>query len=208
MPFDLAVIDLDNTLYSADSGVFSRMDRRMTAFIANKLDVEHKEADCLRIKYWKAYGSTLRGLMLHHNMEPETFLHDVHDINAHELLQPDPRLAAALARLPGRKVIHTNGTREHAKRILAALGITQYFQHIYDIRFNHYLPKPSRNTLAMLIAAEKQTPARTLVVDDMAENLQVARDLGCKTVHISHTKDGSWDYHIPYFHHLPEIIKS
>ncbi|RLL51380.1 pyrimidine 5'-nucleotidase [Mariprofundus sp. EBB-1] len=206
MPFDLAIIDLDNTLYAADSGVFARMDKRMTAFVAKELDVDPKEADRLRVKYWKAYGTTLRGMMLHHGMEAEAFLHDVHDIDAHEILKPDDQLDAALARLPGRKVIHTNGILEHAERILDALGITHHFSAIYDIRFNHYLPKPCKETLAMLIEKEGATAARTLVVDDMADNLAVAKELGCKTVWITHEDAGYWDYHIPHFHRLPDSL--
>ncbi|MFQ5518980.1 MAG: pyrimidine 5'-nucleotidase [Mariprofundus sp.] len=207
MPFDLAVIDLDNTLYAADSGVFARMDKRMTAFVARELGVDTEQADHLRVKYWKAYGTTLRGMMLHHGMQAEPFLHDVHDINAHEILEFDHKLDAALARLPGRKVIHTNGIREHAERILQALGISQHFETIYDIRFNDYIPKPCQQTLAKLIEQEGFSPTRTLVVDDMADNLQVARALGCKTVWITHETDGAWDYHIPTFHHLPHVLE-
>ena len=206
MPFDLAVIDLDNTLYAADSGVFARMDKRMTAFVAHELGVDEVEANRLRIKYWKEYGTTLRGMMLHHGMEPEAFLHDVHDIDAHEILERDAALDAALARLPGRKVIHTNGIREHAERILNALGIAHHFATIYDIRFNNYIPKPCRQTLASLIDTEGFTPGRTLVVDDMADNLREAKALGCKTVWISHETEGIWDYHIPTFHDLPAAL--
>jgi len=208
MPFDLAVIDLDNTLYAADSGVFARMDKRMTAFVARELDVEPEEADRLRVKYWKEYGTTLRGMMLHHGMEAEAFLHDVHDIDAHEILKPDYQLDHALARLPGRKVIHTNGILEHAERILDGLGIAHHFSAIYDIRFNNYIPKPSKETLAMLIKTENAKPARTLVVDDMADNLQVAKELGCKTVWITHETNDHWDYHIPKFHDLPEALEN
>jgi len=207
MPFDLAVIDLDNTLYAADNGVFARMDKRMTAFVAKELDIDPEEADRLRVKYWKEYGTTLRGMMLHHGMEAEAFLHDVHDIDAHEILKPDFELDAALARLPGRKVIHTNGILEHAERILDVLGIAHHFETIYDIRFNNYMPKPSKETLAMLIKAESSIPEQTLVVDDMADNLQVAKELGCKTVWITHEKGGNWDFHIPRFHHLPGALK-
>ena len=207
MPFDLAVIDLDNTLYSADSGVFARMDRRMTAYVAELLTIDHDEADALRLRYWKEYGTTLRGLMLHHGMAAEPFLQDVHDIQAHEILQPDPALDTALARLPGRKVIHTNGIREHAERILQALAIAHHFSAIYDIRFHDYIPKPCRQTLARLIRCEGYTPERTLVVDDMADNLREAQAIGCKTVWITHAKASSWDYHIPRFHDLPDILQ-
>lgn len=206
MPFDLAVIDLDNTLYAADCGVFARMDKRMTAFVAKEIGVDAEEADRLRVKYWKEYGTTLRGMMLHHGMEPEAFLHDVHDIDAHEILKRDEELDAALARLPGRKVIHTNGIVEHAEKILAALGIAHHFERIYDIRFNDYIPKPCKETLALLIENEGCDPEHTLVIDDMADNLQVARELGCKTVWITHEESGHWDYHIPQFHKLPDNL--
>ncbi len=209
MPFDLAVIDLDNTLYAAESGVFTRMDKRMTAYVANELNVDAETANELRVKYWKEYGTTLRGMMLHHGMEPEGFLHDVHDIDAHELLEKDEALDAALSRLPGRKVIHTNGIREHAERILETLGVLHHFERIYDIRFNEYIPKPDKLTLALLIESEGAEPERTLVVDDMPDNLAAATELGCKTVWIDHhfdsqTNEGRWDYHLPSFHSLAE----
>jgi len=207
MPFDLAVIDLDNTLYAADNGVFARMDERMTAFVAGELGIDSTEANRLRVKYWRQYGTTLRGMMLHHGMEPEAFLHDVHNIDAHELLKADSALDAALARLPGRKVIHTNGIREHAERILETLGIARHFSAIYDIRFNDYTPKPCKKTLERLIEAEGFRPERALVVDDMADNLRVARALGCKTVWITREAEGVWDYHIPKFHQLPEALE-
>jgi len=206
MPFDLAVIDLDNTLYTADSGVFARMDKRMTTFVANELGVDTAEANRLRVRYWKQYGTTLRGMMLHHDMEPEAFLHDVHDIDAHEILRPDSALNAALARLPCRKIIHTNGIREHAERVLNTLGIAHHFERIYDIRFNDYIPKPCQKTLASLIKTEACQAERTLVVDDMADNLRVAKALGCKTAWITQQTDGEWDYYIPSFHQLPDAL--
>jgi len=206
MPFDLAIIDLDNTLYAADSGVFARMDKRMTAFVAHELGVDNDEADRLRVKYWKKYGTTLRGMMLHHDMDAEPFLQDVHDINAHEILNEDQALDTALQRLPARKVIHTNGIREHAEKILEALGIAHHFDKIYDIRFNNYTPKPCKQTLSRLIEAEGCTPARTLVVDDMADNLQVACELGCKTVWITRESGNRWDFHIPNVHRLPDVL--
>jgi len=196
MPFDLAVIDLDNTLYAADSGVFARMDKRMTAFVAHELNITPAEANDLRVKYWKQYGTTLRGLMLHHGVEPEAFLHDVHNIGVHEMLVPDAGLNQALARLPDHKVIHTNGIREHAIRVLEALGVAQHFTAIYDIRFNNYQPKPSATTLSALIESEGVVPHRTVVIDDMEDNLAAARSIGARTVLISTRKPGKqWDFH-------------
>lgn len=196
MPFDLAVIDLDNTLYAADSSVFLHMDKRMSAFVARELGVDADTADVLRRKYWKQYGTTLRGLMLHHNMAPEAFLHEVHDIDVHGMLTPDAALDNALHGMPGYKVIHTNSIREHAERVLDALGVAHHFKTIYDIRFDHYQPKPASGTLRMLLAAEGINPERTLVIDDMEDNLAAARAIGTQTALISTGRPtGAWDFH-------------
>ena len=184
----------------------------MSAFVSRTLGVDLAEANRLRVQYWRQYGTTLRGMMLHHGMEPEPFLHDVHDIQAHELLQPDAALDAALARLPGRKVIHTNGIREHAERVLDALAVRHHFAAIYDIRFHDYRPKPCRQTLARLLAAEGVAPGRTLVVDDMVDNLREAKALGCRTVWIHAAESEEvrcepvWDLQLDAFHLLPDQL--
>ncbi len=193
----LAVIDLDNTLYAADQGVFQRMDRRMTDFIMRTLDISEDAADTLRLQYWRQYGTTLRGLMLHHDVAPEPFLHDVHDIQADELLQPNLQLQQSLAQWDMRKVIHTNGTKEHAERIVQALGVQEYFSEIYDIRFQDYTPKPCKETLAKLLQHEGVAPHQALVLDDMEDNLAVAKELGTRTCWVSPEKPNrAWDCHL------------
>ncbi len=184
MSLSLAVIDLDNTLYAADNGVFARMDAKMNNYIRRELKVDEQEADYLRVKYWKAYGSTLKGLMKHHGHPAEPFLQEVHDINAHELLQRQPELNRVLSLMDIRKVIHTNGTREHAQRILSALEIADHFDEIYDIRFNDYTPKPCSETLTRLFDAQGVRSGEVLVVDDMPDNLLVAKKLGARTAWI------------------------
>jgi len=181
IPFKLAVIDLDNTLYAADNGVFSRMDARMNAYIQRELKLDFDQANAMRVKYWRQYGSTLRGLMLHHGQDAETFLLEAHDIAAHELLMPNATLAQTLAQIPVRKVIHTNGTREHAEKILEVLGVQHHFAEIYDIRFNQYQPKPNVSTLLQLFEKEQVEGRDVLVVDDMPNNLTAAKEAGAKT---------------------------
>ncbi|MDQ6983953.1 MAG: pyrimidine 5'-nucleotidase [Ghiorsea sp.] len=197
MDLKLLVIDLDNTLYAADNGVFSRMDEKMITYIQRELDVGRGEADVLRVKYWKQYGSTLKGLMAHHGHEAEPFLFEAHDVNAHELLSPHPELHKALKSLSVRKVIHTNGTTEHAETILEALGIRDCFDVIYDIRFNQYTPKPCADTLLQLFEAEKVSAPKVLVIDDMENNLNSAKQTGAKTAWVHPTAQNvahKWDY--------------
>ncbi|MDX8383443.1 MAG: HAD hydrolase-like protein, partial [Ghiorsea sp.] len=167
--FDLAVIDLDNTLYAADNGVFSRMDTRMNAYICRELGIDDVEADAMRMRYWREYGSTLKGLMLHHGQQAEPFLHEVHDIQADELLAPCEKLSHTLSQIQAKKVIHTNGTQEHAETVLKGLGIRHFFADIYDIRYNQYTPKPCAETLTQLFAAEGVKSDKVLVIDDMQD---------------------------------------
>jgi putative hydrolase of the HAD superfamily len=208
MPFDLAIIDLDNTLYCADSGVFQRMDVRINQYIEQSIGLSYAEADAMRLDYWQRYGSTLHGLMLHHDVDAEGFLRHAHHIQADELLSPDTALADTLSTLPGRKIIHTNGTREHAETILACLDIRNHFAAIYDIRFNHYQPKPCRHTLGLLLQQESANPARTMVFDDMSDNLRVAQQLGMQTCLIhpeANSQTEPWDICVPHFHALAGI---
>ncbi|MDQ7005048.1 MAG: pyrimidine 5'-nucleotidase [Ghiorsea sp.] len=187
LTIDLMVIDLDNTLYAADNGVFARMDEKMIAYIQRELGLGRKEANVLRVKYWKQYGSTLKGLMVHHGHDAEPFLFEAHDVDAHELLSPHDELRDVLQDIPQRKVIHTNGTTEHAETILNALGIRDCFAAIYDIRFNQYTPKPCVKTLQQLFAQEGVAAAQVLVIDDMEDNLMVAKQAGAKTAWVHPT---------------------
>ncbi len=202
----LIVFDLDDTLYSATSGVFARMDKKINAFVMRELGLAPDAADRLRRDYWRRYGTTLRGLMLHHGVDPERFLQEVHDVRPHELLGPDPELDAALAAIPARKVVHTNAIREHAERVLAALGVRHHFAAIYDIRFDAYRPKPNARALARILRQEGAKPHETLVVDDQPANLAAAARLGCRTVLVSAHK-GHWRMRIPRVHLLPAWLE-
>ncbi len=199
----LVVIDLDNTLYEANNGVFARMDAQMNQYIRRELGVNQAEADMIRVKYWKQYGSTLKGLMEHHGHDAKPFLREAHDVNAHELLTPHPALRDVLQAMPARKVIHTNGTKEHAETILEALGIRDDFAEIYDIRFNAYTPKPCVDTLRLLFEVEGVSASEVLVIDDMEDNLAVAKQAGAKTAWIHQGKaygsQQTWDIVAPTF---------
>ncbi len=145
------VFDLDNTLYPAEHNLFSQVDQRMTAFIAEELALAPFEARRLQKLYLRDYGTTLAGLMAHHNMPPEKFLDFVHDVDI-SVLPPDPQLEKAINKLPGRKFIFTNGTRAHAERVAGQLGILHLFDDIYDIVEANYIPKPHPNIYPHMLA--------------------------------------------------------
>ena len=186
------VFDLDNTLYSARHRLFDQIDRRMGEFIADMFTCDRTEARRIQKDYFYRYGTTLRGLMSEHDVNPDVFLNYVHDID-HSVLPVDETLAAALERLPGRKLIFTNGTVEHAEDVLAATGITGHFDHIYDIKASDYEPKPARGPYERFIATTGFAPRRAAMFEDIARNLEVPHELGMTTVLVSHddNEDGT-----------------
>ena len=175
------IFDLDNTLYPASSGLFAHVDERMTAYIARLLDVDSLEARRVQKDYFHRHGTTLAGLIEHHDVDPHQFLEDVHDIPM-EALVPDPRIAEGIARLPGRAFVYTNGDAPYARRVLERIGLGSHFVHVHDIHACAYRPKPERYGYDCLIEQFEIDPARALMVEDMAKNLKPAKELGFATV--------------------------
>ncbi|MSO73093.1 MAG: pyrimidine 5'-nucleotidase [Rhodospirillaceae bacterium] len=184
------IFDLDNTLYPASASLFPQIDRRMSAFIAGALNLSLDDALTLQKQYYWKYGTTLRGLMLNHDIEPDAFLEYVHDID-HSVLSPDTRLDAALARLPGRKFIHTNGSERHAVMVADRLGVSRHFSGIFDIRASNYMPKPEPEPYAALVARHGITPGQAVMFEDIHRNLKPAADLGMTTVWVRHAENAA-----------------
>ncbi len=190
------VFDLDNTLYPASCRLFDQIDRRMTAYVADYLDIGHEEAYALQKSYFRDFGTTMNGMMVNHRMDPEDYLQYVHDID-HSPVKPAPELAAALAALPGRRLIFTNASRHHASMVLNRLGIEDLFEDVFDIRSSGFVPKPSRETYAMMINATGIDPHRSAMFEDIARNLVVPCELGMTTVLVrgpgAHADAGAFD---------------
>ena len=208
------VFDLDNTLYPASSNLFARIDRRMTAYIARLLGVDAAEARRVQKAYFHGHGTTLAGLMAEHHVDPHDFLQDVHDIEM-DVLSHDAPLAAALARLPGRKLVFTNGDRPYALMVLDRLGLGGSFEGVHDIVAMELRPKPDPGAYQGLCDAFAIDPTRALFVEDMARNLPPAKAIGMTTVWVDNgseqapgtTPDGI-DYRIaelgPWLHEILE----
>ena len=175
------VFDLDNTLYPAGSSLFPQIDIRMRRFIAERFSLSLDEAFALQKRYYREFGTTLRGLMLVHRMEPEDFLSYVHDIDC-TVLDAAPRLDAALERLPGRKLIFTNGSERHAENVLARLGIARHFEGIFDIRAARFIPKPQPECYRLMVERHAIDPGKALMVEDIHRNLVPAAAIGMTTL--------------------------
>jgi putative hydrolase of the HAD superfamily len=175
------IFDLDNTLYPASCDLFGLIDQRMTAAVARRLDLPHEEAFKVQKRYFHDHGTTLSGLMAEHGVDPHEFLAEVHAIEM-DALSEDRRLIDAIGRLPGRKLIFTNGDEPYARRVLARLGLSESFEAIHDIHAMAYRPKPHAQAYESMLAAFKVDPTRALFAEDMARNLKPAKALGMTTL--------------------------
>lgn len=186
---DTWLFDLDNTLYPSRCDLFAEIEVRMGAFIAQRLGLDRDAAHALRHDYYRTYGTTLRGLMIAHGIDPHHFLNFVHDVDL-TVVPPNPVLNHGLERLPGRKIVFTNGSRAYAERVLERLGIRAQFELIFDIEAASFIPKPAPETLDALLGRLVCEPGRAILFDDIPANLVPARKRGLTTVLIKTHK--SW----------------
>ncbi|WP_370675757.1 pyrimidine 5'-nucleotidase [Pleomorphomonas sp. PLEO] len=175
------IFDLDDTLYPPETGVFTAVMSRIRAYTARVTGVTAEDALALQRNYAARYGTTLRGLMEEHGVDPEDFLVEVHAVDR-SVLTPNPALAAALSRLPGRKFILTSGTHAHAGETLSRLGLDDRFDGMFDIVDADYLPKPAEATYAAFLARFSVEPTAAAMFEDTPRNLVVPRALGMRTV--------------------------
>lgn len=175
------IFDLDNTLYPHHLNLWQQVDVRIRDYIVDLLKITHDEAFRLQKDYYRRYGTTLRGLMEEHGLDPDKFLEIVHQID-HSPLMPNPALGTAIAALPGRKFILTNGTRGHADAVMERIGIAQHFDDIFDIRAAELEPKPRRIVYERFLARHRVHAERAAIFEDLARNLEVPHALGMTTV--------------------------
>ena len=182
------VFDLDNTLYPPHLDLWQQVDARIRDYIVDFLKVTQDEAFRVQKDYYRRYGTTMRGLMEEHGLDPEKFLEVVHEID-HSPLTPNPALGAAIAALPGRKLILTNGTRRHADAVMRRLEIEEHFEDVFDIAAADLEPKPRPQVYARFLARHRVDPHTAAIFEDLARNLEVPHALGMTTVLV--VPDGS-----------------
>ncbi len=178
---DTFVFDLDNTLYPASSDLWPMIDDRITLFMIRQFGLDSLSLRALQKHYYLRYGTTLRGLMAEHGVDAEVYLAYVHDIDR-SFLKPDHTLAAAIAALPGRKLILTNGSRDHALETARALGIDHLFEDIFDIIAADFIAKPDEGVYTRFFEKHAVEPARAALFEDIARNLVVPHRRGMTTV--------------------------
>jgi len=178
------IFDLDNTLYSADSGIFQQVHTLMGEFISKNLNIETKQAKELQSRYYKQHGTTLRGLMDNHGIDPDHFLSEVHNLD-YSIVGPNKKLNIELEKLEGKKIIYTNASRQHADNVLKRLGLTHMFQAIFDIKSANYIPKPEISPYEQIINDFDINSSSAAMFDDIAKNLVPAKNVGFTSVWIN-----------------------
>ncbi len=182
---DTWIFDLDLTLYGPEANIMSQVRDRIALFVQRYFQIGSEEAHVVRHTYWKKYGTTLGGLMAEHQLDPHGYLDFVHDVDM-SLLSPAPDLRALIETLPGRKLIFTNADAPYADRVLAARGLDDLFEDVFDIHRMQHMPKPAAASYDALCAALAIDPTGALFVDDSVHNLMPAKALGMTTIWVNH----------------------
>ena len=175
------VFDLDNTLYPHHVNLWQQVDKRIGEFISAFLKIPAEEARFIQKDYYRRYGTSMRGMMTEHGVHADDYLAYVHQID-HSPLEPNPAMGAAIARLPGRKLILTNGSTDHAEAVLTRLGIGEQFEAVFDIIAAEHKPKPAPQTYQKFLERHAVDPTRAAMFEDLARNLVVPYRLGMTTV--------------------------
>ena len=177
------IFDLDNTLYSADSGIFQQVHKLMGEFISKNLHLDMVDAKKLQSKYYKQHGTTLRGMMDNHGIDPDYFLDEVHKLD-YSIVGPNNILNEELYKLEGRKIIYTNANKKHTLDVLERINLTNFFDEIFDIKMANYIPKPELKPYGQLINSFKIDPSASAMFDDIAKNLVPAKKVNFTSVWI------------------------
>ena len=187
------LFDLDNTLYSGKTKVFEQIDKKMSKFISEKLNVDIKKAKEIQKNYFYQYDTTLNGMIKNHKIDANEFLEFVHDIDI-SFLKNDIALKQEIEKLDGKKIIFTNGPRKHALNVTQKIGIQHCFDDIFDIVDSNFVPKPSIEPYKKLVEKHKIDPKLCVFVEDIARNLKPAYEMGMKTVWIENNEPWAKKY--------------
>jgi putative hydrolase of the HAD superfamily len=208
MSFSTLFFDLDATLYPSSNGLWDEIRNRIYQYMREKLGLREADIPATQDHYWKTYGTTLEGLRIHHNVDPEDYLSYVHDVPYEQYLSKDPVLDSLLRDLPQNLWVFTNADQRHAQAVLAVLGIQDHFNGIIDLLAMNFLVKPIPDSyrIAQEVAGETD-PARCVLFDDLVPNLQGAKNRGFTTVLVGDNGNSDCvDYQLPSIHQIKQVL--
>lgn len=200
--------DLDDTLYPPRSGLWEAIRERMNEYMMQLLRLPREQVTVIRQSYLDTYGTTLRGLQHHYQVNADDYLAFVHDLPLEKYIQPDPRLRKLLLSLPQRRLVFTNADANHARRVMGILGVEGCFESIIDIRAVHFACKPEHEAYQRALhIAGMDDPRACLIFDDSERNLAPARSMGFFTVLVSPDQTNHQaDLTITSLHDIPRAL--
>lgn len=192
------LFDLDETLYPRSAGLMRAIGQRIHAYIVERMGISPELASKIRLEYYRKYGTSLRGLLVHYGIDPEDYLAFVHDVALKDYIQPNPALKAMLERIQLRKAIFTNATTEHAESVMRILGVENQFERIIDVRANRFVGKPYVQAYRQAANLMGAPPQRCVLVEDSVRNLRPGKTLGMVTVLVGdeEPQDDVVDFHV------------
>lgn len=209
MRFTTIFFDLDDTLYPSDTGLWNAIKERMNLYMRERMKLPEDQISTIREKYYLQYGTTLRGLQVHHNVDSMDFLAFVHDLPLKEYLTPNPALRSIIASLPTRNLIFTNADSAHAHRVLTVLGLKDLFEAVVDVNAitPYCKPMPESFQIAMKLAGETD-PARCVMIDDINRTTRAAHAAGIFSILYHHSyANGDADAHLTDWNQLKDTLE-
>ena len=207
--FKFAIFDLDETLYPRNAGLMQEIGVRINRYLIENLHLPQDQASELRQRYYSQHGTALRGLVVERpDVDPEDYLHYVHDIRLADYISPDPALAEMLRSIPLTKVIFTNATVEHAQNVLNILGIADQFADIVDVRRVEYVSKPNVEAYKRLLDILQARGDECILIEDAARNLLPGKGLGMTTILVDSEDCAAVDYCVPDILGVKAVIDS
>ena len=180
------IFDLDNTLHDAKPHIFPHINRSMTAYLQQHLQLDEQAANALRMSYWQRYGATLSGMVRHHATDPDHFLWHTHQFpDLPQMVLRTPRLRHVLKKLPGKKLVFSNAPQHYARAVLRLLRVEDLFDDVFAIEHARYRPKPQLAGFLRLLRKHRLRPTQCVMVEDSLENLYAAKRLGMRTVWVN-----------------------
>ena len=209
VPFEYILFDLDETLYPREAGLMEAIHQRMLFYMIQKAGIPPDDVLVKQRAYYQKYGTTLRGLMNEHNIDPLDYLEFVHNINPRDFLGISPPLADMLAEMPLHKVVFTNSYAAHAERVLDALQVRSHFEQIIDVCSLDYVCKPDPLAYQKVLALLGVPGKRCIIVDDAPRNLIPAKDMGMTTILVAGDKTScAIDYAVPTIFHVERVLEN
>jgi len=203
------LFDLDNTLYPKSLGIFDLVIERIRNYMEVRMGFDRELSRALRQEYLRKYGSTMRGLIIHHNLNAGDFLEYVHDVGVEKRLSPNPDLEGLLKSITLEKGIFTSGHKPHAQRVLRCLGVERHFPQIFDIIFTRFIPKPNPEPYRQILDHLCLCGPECMMIEDLPANLKPAKELGMTTVLVGESPggmDGCVDYEIREIQELRKVF--